>query len=187
MRDFVTPAFVQKLFLLFESDDPRERDYLKTIMHRIYGRFMGLRAYIRQQIMSLLFHVLHEEEQLHAGLAEILEILASIVSGFATPLKEEYKTLLERSLIPLHKVSNLSAFHQQLSQTVVFYVEKDPYLSAKVVSGLLRFWPQTNSAKEILFLNELEEVLEKTPPQCFGGILERLFSRLSICISSVHF
>ena len=25
---------------LFDSEDPRERDYLKTILHRIYGKFM---------------------------------------------------------------------------------------------------------------------------------------------------
>jgi hypothetical protein len=28
---------VLKLLELFDSEDPRERDYLKTILHRIYG------------------------------------------------------------------------------------------------------------------------------------------------------
>ena len=28
---------------LFSSEDPRERDYLKTILHRIYGKIMALR------------------------------------------------------------------------------------------------------------------------------------------------
>jgi serine/threonine-protein phosphatase 2A regulatory subunit B' len=32
---------------LFDSEDPRERDFLKTIMHRIYGKFMALRTQIR--------------------------------------------------------------------------------------------------------------------------------------------
>ena len=42
--------FVIKLLELFDSMDPRERDYLKTILHRIYGKFLGLRAFIRKQI-----------------------------------------------------------------------------------------------------------------------------------------
>lgn len=31
-----------------------------------------------------------------------------------------------------------------------------------MIQGLLRFWPITNSHKEVLFLGELEEVLELT-------------------------
>ena len=29
--------FIVQLLELFDSEDPRERDYLKTILHRIYG------------------------------------------------------------------------------------------------------------------------------------------------------
>ena len=42
---------------LFESEDPRERDFLKTILHRIYGKFLSLRAYIRKQINNTFYKV----------------------------------------------------------------------------------------------------------------------------------
>ncbi|KAG7232939.1 hypothetical protein INR49_005791 [Caranx melampygus] len=42
-----------KLLELFDSEDPRERDYLKTVLHRIYGKFLGLRAFIRKQINNI--------------------------------------------------------------------------------------------------------------------------------------
>ena len=45
------------------------------------------------------------------------------------------------------------------------FVEKDPRLAEDVICCLLRFWPQTNSHKEVLFLGELEEVLELTQVQ----------------------
>ena len=38
---------------LFDSEDPRERDCLKTVLHRIYGKFLGLRAFIRKQINNI--------------------------------------------------------------------------------------------------------------------------------------
>lgn len=44
-----------KLLELFDSEDPRERDFLKTILHRIYGKFLGLRAYIRRQINNIFY------------------------------------------------------------------------------------------------------------------------------------
>lgn len=42
--------------MLFDSEDPRERDYLKTILHRIYGKFMSHRPFIRRSINNVFFH-----------------------------------------------------------------------------------------------------------------------------------
>jgi hypothetical protein len=39
-KKYIDNVFVLKLLELFDSEDPRERDYLKTILHRIYGKFM---------------------------------------------------------------------------------------------------------------------------------------------------
>lgn len=47
--------FCFQLLELFDSEDPRERDFLKTTLHRIYGKFLGLRAYIRKQINNIFY------------------------------------------------------------------------------------------------------------------------------------
>ena len=78
---------------MFDSEDPRERDFLKTTLHRIYGKFLGLRAYIRKQINNIFYNFIYETER-HNGVAELLEILGSIINGFALPLKEEHKIFL---------------------------------------------------------------------------------------------
>jgi len=44
----------------------------------------------------------------------------------------------------------------------VQFVEKDPKLAEPVLKALLKYWPVTNSQKEVLFLGELEEILEMT-------------------------
>jgi serine/threonine-protein phosphatase 2A regulatory subunit B' len=33
--------------------------------------------------------------------------------------------------------------------------------------GLLRYWPKTNSPKEVMFLNEIEEILDVIEPSEF--------------------
>ena len=76
---------------LFDSEDPRERDYLKTILHRIYGKYMQLRPYVRQQVMNLILLITYEKEE-HNGLTELLEILSAIIMGFNSPLKPEHRT-----------------------------------------------------------------------------------------------
>ena len=82
----ISNAFICQMLELFDSEDPRERDYLKTILHRIYGKFMSLRNYVRTQVMNLLLLITYEKEE-HNGLTELLEILSSVITGFATPLK----------------------------------------------------------------------------------------------------
>lgn len=124
-----------KLLELFDSEDPRERDFLKTTLHRIYGKFLNLRSYIRRSINNVFFQFIYETERFN-GIAELLEILGSIINGFALPLKEEHKLFLTRVLIPLHKVKSLSMYHPQLAYCIVQFLEKDAALTEEVRSLL---------------------------------------------------
>ena len=127
------------------------------------------------------------ETERHNGIAELLEILGSIINGFALPLKDEHKTFLTRSLIPLHKVKGLALYHPQLAYCVVQFLEKDASLTQEVVAGLLKYWPKVNSPKEVMFLNEIEEILDVIEPAEFQKIMEPLFTQLARCVSSQHF
>jgi len=185
-KRYVDQTFLMKLLDLFDSEDPRERDYLKTILHRIYGKFMALRSFIRRAIQHVFFKVIYECE-LHNGVGELLEILGSIINGFALPLKDEHRDFLLKALIPLHKVKSLSSFHQQLTYCMAQYVEKDNRLGYDVISAMLRYWPVSITSKQVLFLNELEETLELIKPNEFQAVQEALFKRLAQCITCMHF
>ncbi|KAK9934449.1 hypothetical protein M0R45_021594 [Rubus argutus] len=153
-KRYVDHSFILKLLDLFDSEDPREREYLKTILHRTYGKFMKFWG---------------------------------IINGFALPLKEEHKLFLVRALIPLHKPKYLAIYHQQLSYCITQFVEKDCKLADTVIRGLLKYWPVTNSSKEVLFLSELEEVLEATQPSEFQRCMVPLFRQIAHCLNSSHF
>uniref|UniRef100_A0A673BIR9 Serine/threonine-protein phosphatase 2A 56 kDa regulatory subunit epsilon isoform n=1 Tax=Sphaeramia orbicularis TaxID=375764 RepID=A0A673BIR9_9TELE len=185
-KKYIDQKFVLQLLELFDSEDPRERDYLKTVLHRIYGKFLGLRAFIRKQINNIFLRFVYETEHFN-GVAELLEILGSIINGFALPLKAEHKQFLVKVLIPLHTVRSLSLFHAQLAYCIVQFLEKDPTLTEPVIRGLLKFWPKTCSQKEVMFLGELEEILDVIEPTQFVKIQEPLFKQISRCVSSPHF
>ncbi|XP_044263480.1 serine/threonine-protein phosphatase 2A 56 kDa regulatory subunit gamma isoform isoform X5 [Tribolium madens] len=185
-KRYIDQKFVLQLLDLFDSEDPRERDLLKTTLHRIYGKFLGLRAFIRKQINNVFYRFIYETEH-HNGIAELLEILGSIINGFALPLKEEHKVFLLRVLMPLHKVKSLSVYHPQLAYCVVQFLEKDPSLTQPVIRSLLKYWPKTHSPKEVMFLNELEEILDVIEPGEFQKVMVPLFKQLAKCVSSPHF
>ncbi|XP_076032067.1 serine/threonine-protein phosphatase 2A 56 kDa regulatory subunit gamma isoform-like isoform X4 [Oratosquilla oratoria] len=232
-KRYIDQKFVLQLLELFDSEDPRERDFLKTTLHRIYGKFLGLRAFIRKQINNIFYRFIYETEH-HNGVAELLEILGRnvpcgatrrrmpspnprpfllatydpsgntwwqysfpppqkeysekcIINGFALPLKEEHKAFLLRVLLPLHKVKSLSVYHPQLAYCVVQFLEKDPSLTERVILTLLKFWPKVHSPKEVMFLNELEEILDVIEPNEFSKVMVPLFRQLAKCVSSPHF
>ncbi|XP_036345092.1 serine/threonine-protein phosphatase 2A 56 kDa regulatory subunit epsilon isoform-like [Rhagoletis pomonella] len=182
----IDQKFVLQLLELFDSEDPRERDFLKTVLHRIYGKFLGLRAFIRKQINNIFLRFIYETEHFN-GVGELLEILGSIINGFALPLKAEHKQFLVKVLLPLHKVKCLGLYHAQLAYCIVQFLEKDPYLTEPVVRGLLKFWPKTCSQKEVMFLGEIEEILDVIDPPQFVKIQEPLFRQIAKCVSSPHF
>lgn len=185
-KRYIDHSFVLKLLDLFDSEDPRERDYLKTILHRIYGKFMVHRPFIRKAINNIFYQFIYETER-HSGIGELLEILGSIINGFALPMKEEHKLFLVRALIPLHKPKPVLMYQQQLSYCIIQFVEKDYKLADTVIRGLLKYWPVTNCQKEVLFLGELEDVLEATQAAEFQRCMVPLFRRIARCINSYHF
>ncbi|KAI8981012.1 protein phosphatase 2A regulatory B subunit [Pilobolus umbonatus] len=185
-RKYIDQRFILQLLDLFDSEDPRERDFLKTILHRIYGKFLNLRAFIRKSINNIFFQFIYETEKFN-GISELLEILGSIINGFALPLKDEHKIFLSRVLMPLHKPASLSTYHPQLTYCVVQFIEKDPTLTKTVIDALLRCWPKVNSAKEVLFIGEIEEILDVTDVVEFSKIMVPVSQKLAQCIDSSHF
>ncbi|KAL0333397.1 UNVERIFIED_CONTAM: Serine/threonine protein phosphatase 2A regulatory subunit B' beta isoform [Sesamum angustifolium] len=185
-KRYIDHSFVLRLLDLFDSEDPREREYLKTILHRIYGKFMVHRPFIRKAINNIFYRFIYETGR-HSGIGELLEILGSIINGFALPMKEEHKLFLARALIPLHKPKPVAMYHQQLSYCVTQFVEKDYKLADTVIMGLLKYWPVTNSQKEVLVLGELEEVLEATHNVEFQRCMVPLFRQIARSLNSYHF
>ncbi|KAJ6994977.1 serine/threonine protein phosphatase 2A 57 kDa regulatory subunit B' kappa isoform [Populus alba] len=185
-KKYIDHSFILRLLDLFDTEDPRERDCLKTILHRSYGKFMVHRPFIRKSLSNIFYRFVFETEK-HNGIAELLEIFGSIISGFALPLKEEHKIFLWRVLIPLHKPKSVGVYFQQLSYCVLQFIEKEPRLASVVVKGILKYWPITNSQKEVMFLGELEEILEAISMVEFQKVMVPLFWRIGCCINSFHF
>jgi hypothetical protein len=40
------------------------------------------------------------------------------------------------------------------------FIEKDKSLGIDLINGLLKFWPITCPAKEVVYISEIEEILE---------------------------
>ena len=103
---------IKKEFLeLFDAEELREREYLKNILHRLYANLVPRRKMISPAITDSFYTLIHENYKFN-GSPELLDILASIISGFAVPLREEHVNFFKTVIIPLHKVQTSHLYHE---------------------------------------------------------------------------
>ncbi|KAJ2241982.1 serine/threonine-protein phosphatase 2A 56 kDa regulatory subunit delta isoform, partial [Coemansia sp. RSA 455] len=185
-RPYIDHSFTVQLLELFDCEDVRERESLKTVLHRIYGKMLGMRSFIRRSINNIFLQFTYETQR-HNGIAELLEILGSIINGFTVPLKDEHINFLHRVLLPLHKARPMTLYYAQLAYCTVQFLEKDPALAETIIKALLRYWPKVNSPKEVMFVNELEGIMDAIEPAQFTKVCQPLFEQLIRCVVSPHF
>jgi serine/threonine-protein phosphatase 2A regulatory subunit B' len=70
---------------------------------------------------------------------------------------------------------------------VVQFLDKDSSLTEPVVHSLLKYWPKVHSPKEVMFLNELEEILDVMESNEFKKVMVPMFNQIARCVSSPHF
>jgi serine/threonine-protein phosphatase 2A regulatory subunit B' len=63
-------------------------------------------------------------------------------------------------------------------------------LGIDLIAGLLKFWPITCPAKEIVYINECEEILDIMGPEGeknLGNLLPKLLKRLVQTAQNLHY
>lgn len=86
---------------------------------------------IRKAMNDCLLALIHENFKFN-GAAELLDILAAIISGFAIPLREEHVIFFKTIIIPLHKVQTSNLFFEQLLRCSMLFINKDRNLAIDV-------------------------------------------------------
>jgi len=200
MKKHLQGAFLENLIHLFSSCDDREPQYVKIIVHAIYGRFMALRKSIRKHLSDYCYHYVYlstsgpRDAASWQGLPEILEIFCSIFQGLNVPVKPDYHVVLRNVIVPLHKSFHLDEFHEQLLQCCTQFVTKDPYSAPVILGGMLKFWPKFSPSKEQLFIMEIVHILNvcvrhpniKQSDPAFATITIAVLKQFISCMVSPH-
>ncbi|OQR86651.1 protein phosphatase 2A regulatory B subunit [Achlya hypogyna] len=184
----ITPTFCCQLIGLLRSQDQDERLAVATILHKLYAKFKSLRASFRQTVGYTFLQFVEEPSLYPFGIGELLEVFASIVKGFATPLLPDHATFMAKHVLPLLKPTSLPSYHQPLLLCLTMYLEKDPKTVHPLLSHLVKYWPWQATSKQILFINTLEETLELTPIEEVSTFEKRQIAAvIAKCLQSHHF
>lgn len=177
---------IQKLLDLFDSENVTERETLRMVLHLIYLKLMSVRKTVRKCYTDLFLRLIHEEYKFN-GVSEILDIVASIISGFSIPIKDEHTQFFNTVIMPLHKVQTCQLYHAELSKCTLLFVQKKLELGVTVIEKLARYWPIANSTKQIKFLEEIIAVVMIVPEDLLQSQMKTIFYKLSQAVASPHF
>ncbi len=110
LKGMISVSFLTKYLDLFNSEEPRERELVKMILHKMYAKCVMRRKLIRRAFTNCFFEAIYEKPHFN-GVNEILEINAAIIAGFAVPLRGEHVEFFKNILVPLLKVQSFSRFY----------------------------------------------------------------------------
>ena len=71
---YFSSLFLKQLTNNFSSEDTRERDFLKTILHRLYGKFMVVRPIIKSHLQNIFLMYTYESTENYPGIGDLLEV-----------------------------------------------------------------------------------------------------------------
>jgi serine/threonine-protein phosphatase 2A regulatory subunit B' len=103
------------------------------------------------------------------------------------PVKADHVKLLQSALIPLHKVKSMQMYHAHLVYCMAQYIEKEQRFAIPIIGGILKYYPYGNTGKELLFLEELCELIEVLSPATLAEVEVPVYQRLALCIEGDHF
>ncbi|EAX98599.1 phosphoprotein phosphatase, putative [Trichomonas vaginalis G3] len=171
---------------IFHSPDSRERDKLMKLFHSFYRVCSKHRSIMRQSVYRFLNDYL-EGACLAVGVSELLTVTFSIVSGLKVPLHEEYTDFFEEIIARLHGDPLTLQFQRQLFNVVNTFCNKQATLSFILLAYLRRHWPSTSPMKEVLFLSEVENLIQYIPTQGALEQINNLTTIISRCSCSDNF
>jgi serine/threonine-protein phosphatase 2A regulatory subunit B' len=70
------------------------------------------------------------------------------------------------------------------------FLEKDKQLGVELIVGLLKYWPITCPAKEVVYINEIEEILDNIGVEGekrFNDFGQKLLCRLVQTAQNMHY
>lgn len=178
----ITSDFINKFFQLFDSIIVKEKIYLKIILHRLYSKLINKRINIRKSIIDYIKLSIKSTINFN-GVVEILEVMASIISGFSVPLKKDHYDFFNEIIIPLFSLKKFNLYLKQLIKCSNLFLEKDHQLYIPLLKVIIEIFPSQSINKKVYFLNELNNILNYLDNNVPPTLMDNLFQLITGCLT----
>ena len=185
LKGYIQFNFLNKLIYSFNSDISEERYYLMLILHKLYDKMVQRRKIIRNIIYNYLNYSVIQLKRINGAL-ELLEVMASIIAGYAIPLRNEHIDFFKTIIVPLHNIKECNLFFEKLLRCAIWFLCKDANLSIILLENLLQCFPFKDFNVKSLFLDEIIEILEFCDIIKISPLVKKLCYTIVGCFSQLN-
>jgi hypothetical protein len=175
---------IAALFRGFGSPDVRERQTVKQALSEIMARLPDRTPFIVSLISTCLIDAF-AGEPICVGLAEIFELFTAIIQSIPVFSGHSFECIIFRQLLPLHLRSEYRLFSGPIVSSMLLLLEREPRSVDKCLMFLWNHFPCASQMKQILFIDEIQSIVQRFWQTMSPLSARRLFERLSSLFSSV--
>lgn len=166
--------FMKKILVLFQTPDLAEQKLLFKLLNSYLNALPYMRAKLHKELSFLLQN--YKENPLNPY--QISNILSFLKNEFTDPstyfsLSNE---ILQVSILPLINTPYMDIFFKNLLELFEFFIEMDSSVTFQILQSVIKYWPQSNSTNQKLYLKILDVILSKVNykkiEECVKSILK---------------
>ena len=170
-------TFIVKLFACFASPDVRERNAVKANLYTIAGRTPDKVMFLFTLIKNAMIDAM-SDQPIKWGLPQILELFHDMSSTIPQFTSLSFEFLLKQILIPLHLMTNFAEYYMQLLSSIEVILVRNSNFVDYLIFFLLNHFPIASQKKQMVFLQELDDIVTRfwqvVLPNCAFVLIARL-------------
>ncbi|OHT16797.1 phosphoprotein phosphatase [Tritrichomonas foetus] len=198
---------VYQLISKYQQINPRDKrfdhDYLNLMYSLLHAPDINERDFI-VSFFTLYLETFPDQEN------SVLEKLSNILVGYRdkvydpfcvipclrifqtrfklkTEIDQNHLKFFYKAILPLHNAKHIFSYYNLLSDIMSFLISLDNELSMKIFFIVLKSWPEARPSKQILFINMINFIIERVPPEKFEKVAKPLFSLYARCSQNCHY
>lgn len=174
--------FYEQMIQVARSPDQNERSQITQFFLNIINQnSANILPLLKRFAVILNDHSATSEDPF--SVATILPVMCHIFFN-SSVLPSQFFGLFLESILPLLSDRYLVYFAPSLTKIINFFVEESTGIASKVVNAIIRYWPLTKIAKQIIFINLLINALPRMSSKDIQAKIFRIFSIFAQCSKS---
>ncbi|EAX89245.1 hypothetical protein TVAG_265080 [Trichomonas vaginalis G3] len=178
-----TELFMNKLLSAFDSCDSNERGKLITI----FTNYSTTNPNLVHKLVEYYGHVCREYIDGHSysfALTPALRLFNISLKTAPNNEMEFYYNIILTNIVPLLKKQHVTTILPLLNPIFDFIIPKEPKFAEIIVLYIVNHWPVSWPSKQLIFVDFINNTMEKMPLKNFSSICHKVFKLYATCLQS---
>ena len=186
LMEIFNTKFMNKFLLLLNTPDKNEQKLIASLIVNVFDYVPSTHRMIFKALTSKIKQYIDGEIQ-HHSVVPCLTALNVFFSRANENVLNQFVSIFKTCILPLFTTQFLSEFITELNDICIPFYSHCTQIPEYSLRRLIRYWPITNSTKQILFLNHFPILMNYFPLYTQNILVLYLFNKINLCLISLNY